>query len=386
MNVEPAEYKAVKGEWLCLLHKRQLAQSYVTRRKGLLIKPEVGPPAAIAPNSVVVREGTRQLVKDKDYLMDTISGTLCLGPTPSVSTNCEVEVDYQFSLRRIDSRIRTHDGRVIIRKGKSHLTSPLPPKLNPGEQRLANIFIDYHSNGKHPDVYPLKETSDSAQTLTVAERIPKTMAMLRSGEATKIVCWGDSVTTGGDASSPSTRYTTVFEQRLKRRFSEADIDVEVIAVGGSNSRQWLNPEKYPGNPGCNWQRIEDAAPDLVTIEFVNDSGFEPLVLNHLYADILSRLHRIGTEVILITPHFTMQSMMGFKTLRDKESRPYVFFLRGLASTNKLALADASSRWEHLWKEGLPYVTLLGNGINHPDDHGHAIFADELMKCFETAQE
>ena len=58
-------------------------------------------------------------------------------------------------------------------------------------------------------------------------------------------------------------------------------------------------------------------------------------------------------------------------------------LRKFAASHGLALADASARWEHLWKEGIPYVTLLRNGINHPDDRGHALFADELMRCFEA---
>jgi hypothetical protein len=63
----------------------------------------------------------------------------------------------------------------------------------------------------------------------------------------------------------------------------------------------------------------------------------------------------------------------------------VFALRDYAAKHNLALADASARWEHLWREGLPYVTLLRNGINHPDDRGHAMFADELMKCFDHEQ-
>ena len=47
----------------------------------------------------------------------------------------------------------------------------------------------------------------------------------------------------------------------------------------------------------------------------------------------------------------------------------------------IALADAAARWGHLWKEGLPYLTLLHNTINHPDDRGHRLFAEELWKCF-----
>lgn len=41
---------------------------------------------------------------------------------------------------------------------------------------------------------------------------------------------------------------------------------------------------------------------------------------------------------------------------------------GLKSTvkkNGIALADASLRWGHLWREGIPFSTLFFNDINHP---------------------
>ncbi len=40
------------------------------------------------------------------------------------------------------------------------------------------------------------------------------------------------------------------------------------------------------------------------------------------------------------------------------------------------------RVEELQDLGIPYETLLRNGINHPDDRGHAFFADELMRVLE----
>jgi hypothetical protein len=102
----------------------------------------------------------------------------------------------------------------------------------------------------------------------------------------------------------------------------------------------------------------------------------------VYGEIFRRLKPLGCEVILITPHFTRPPLMPLESLRDPDPLPYVVALRFLANREKVALADASSRWAHLWREGLPYVTLLRNGINHPDDRGHAIFAEELLRCFD----
>ena len=66
---------------------------------------------------------------------------------------------------------------------------------------------------------------------------------------------------------------------------------------------------------------------------------------------------------------------------EEDPRPYVHGLRQFAAKHNVAIADASLRWGHLVKEGIPYVTLLSNSINHPDDRGHEMFAQSLMDLF-----
>lgn len=346
--------------------------------------PGRGTPAqgAVDIGSIVVRHDGRVLEVGKDYVVHPVSGSLGIGPKASVAPNSPIMTDYTYSLRRLDSKIKKEDGSVEIRAGEPALTVPQPPALKLGEVRLANLFVDYGSDGTNADVYPVQEAADQAVTATTPGRIPRTLEKIASGKPVKIVCWGDSVTVGGDASSPEYRYSAVFARRLAAKYPGKPIEVETIAVGGSHSRQWLWPEKYPGREGCDWQRIVEAKPDLVTLEFVNDAGLSGETFEQVYAEILARVKALGAELILISPHFTKPEMMGFKTLREPERRPYVLALRDYAKKHNLALADASARWEHLWKEGLPYVTLLRNGINHPDDRGHALFADELMRCFD----
>ncbi|MCC6368657.1 MAG: SGNH/GDSL hydrolase family protein [Bryobacterales bacterium] len=385
----PAERACVRGETLKLaaVAPRTWVAGAVLPELAAYTHGKVPAPGAFDAASLVVRKGDVRLVEGKDYLVDKDWGTLGLGPDSRVAAEDTVMVDYCYSLRRVDSRIRLADGREEIRMGKSRLTRPEPPELREGERRLSNLYVPYFSDGKNVEEFPVEEGPEKAVTGTTRGLIPKTLEKLRAGQTVRIVAWGDSVTEGGDASSPAHRYQAVFGEMLRRQFPKASVEMITVAVGGSNSRQWLYPEKYKfpiaeAAARLQWGRVEAAKPDLVTVEFVNDAGLKAEEVEQVYGEILHRVQGLGAELILITPHFTRMPMMGFHTLRDKDARPYVLALREFASRHHIALADASARWEHLWKEGIPYITLLNNGINHPDDRGHLLFAEELIKCFE----
>ncbi len=345
---------------------------------------------ALDPESLIVRYKNRVLKKGKDYLFDPIWGRLGIAPKAEIPSNEFVTIDYRYSLRRIDSIIQKSSGKKEIRKGKSHISVSEPPGLKDGEKRLANLFLDYFCDCRNPDVFPIQETVELAKTMTTLGRIPRTLSKIRSSEPVRIICWGDSVTEGGEASDiKKTAYVPLFEKLLKDKFPKADIRVDKIAIGGSNSRQWLYPEKYRSHRPekqhllC-WERIVEAGPDLVTVEFVNDADKGDLIFDEVYADILNRVKAMKAELILIAPHFTYfpeEKDKYLDILRSEEKRRYVYNLIDFAQKNNLAIADVSSRWAHLWKEGIPYPTLLQNNLNHPEDRGHRIFAEELIKCF-----
>jgi lysophospholipase L1-like esterase len=385
MAVDGAQIIEVKGEKLQLSAQKPDSWKTGTRLSQIqTLGPGKGITAisSVDPNSIVVRFNGMLLSRGQDYLVDTCWGILGIGTQPRITTEDVVEVDYRYSLRRIDSYVVDANGNHVV-KGVSDLTVPLPPILAEGQKRVANIFVDYFSDGKTAEVFPITQLSDKTQT--TISRIPKTLAKLQAGQEVRIVCWGDSVTEGGDASSPENFYPAVFERKLKEKFPKALISVTAVAVGGSSSRQWLYPDEFkaPSRPeDCRWDRVVQGSPDLVTVEFVNDAGFTATEFERVYGDILNRCKIAGAEVIFITPHFTMPSWMGFNGLKENENRPYVKMLKQFADVQKVAIADVSTRWENLHKHGIPYVTLLKNGVNHPDDRGHLLFAEELFKCFE----
>ncbi len=361
-----------------------------TRLAGLSAR-DVNACGSLLPDSVEVRRASdgRLLKLGEDYLLDGAWGHLGIGPHSCVTTTEPVRATYRYALLRMDTIQLAPDGKVSLKAGTPHISAPVPPEADAGCLALAHVFVNYRDTSVHQhQLYPIAETAAQAVTATTPGRVPKALAKLKSGAPLRIVCWGDSVTAGGNASTPDKRYVDVFLAGLRERFPQAQLVATNISAGGSNSRQWLFPEKNPyrtlkgaASP-CQFQRILDFRPDLVTIEFVNDAGMSPAQVEETYSDILRRLQPLGTEVILITPHYTMLKMMGFANQTGQDRRPYVLALRKFAGEHQIGLVDASARWEHLWKEGLPYLTLLHNTINHPDDRGHRLFAEELWKCFQ----
>ena len=121
-------------------------------------------------------------------------------------------------------------------------------------------------------------------------------------------------------------------------------------------------------------------------QFVIRNGTQPLIWHkNPYA---SEVVNSSGNAIIHDPNFdwtgdnfVMPPWMGHPHPRGKETRSTVEVLRKVCAEQKVALADTSKRWEHLEVEGLPYTTLLVNGINHPDDRGHEMFVADLMAFF-----
>ncbi len=388
--VSPAHVIAVTDEPLMLSVDKSAGWAKGTRLKGCGAQ-DVNAYRSFVPGSLEIRKtkGGKRLKEGTDYLVDVSWGHVGLGTKSRVTANDTVFASYRYSMLRMDTIQVSAEGKASLKNGESHISTPVPPLADTGCIAIAHIFINYcDTEVKTDQIYMILETATQAVTGSTKGLIPKTLTKLRAGGSVKIVCWGDSVTAGGNASKPEFRYPDVFISGLCERFPLAKIDMENISAGGSNSRQWLYPEKYLYHDkpwqetGVTWQRIADAKPDLVTLEFVNDANQTPAIVKEVYSEILKRVQDIGAELILITPHFTMTQMMGFKDMRETEKRPYVLALREFAGKHNIALADASARWEHLAKEGIPYTTLLHNTINHPDDRGHRLFAEELWVCFQ----
>lgn len=340
-------------------------------------------PGCLQPGSLRVKQaaGDDALAYEegKDYLVDWAWCKVGRVADGGIQQGQKVFVDYQYRLGRLDTIALRPDGVLALVRGESRPTCPEPPALDPGARALANVLIWHDTEELGPGLIfpcgPPFPEPDDAERARRQGLVPKTLARLRAGQQVTVVAWGDSVTVGGDARPIETKaFPAVFAAQLRARYPQATITLVNAGIGGSSTNSRL--------AGLDADVLVHK-PDLVTIEFVNDCGLSPQQLEANWREAIGKIHAAGAEVLIITPHWTMPPWMGmsYSDMWGRDRRPAVAHMRKLAQDLNVGLADASLRWEHLAQEGLPYVTLLWNGINHPDNRGHELFAQELMTFF-----
>lgn len=325
--------------------------------------------------------------KGKDYDVEPLWSTFGRIAGGAIPEGATVYVDYTCGLYRIDSVSVDAKGEVTLLKGEPHNATPHPPLAPEGSTIIANIWVPGRIDKLVPDnLYPIVEPiyPDDLKPISAnppaSKLLPKSWAKIASGEPLHILAWGDSVTAGGQASDARHQYQQVFVDLLKARYPKSQPLLTTAGWGGRNTDSFLN--EPPGTQYNFDHAVIEPRPDLIVMEFVNDAYMTPEVLEQKYSYLLKRFQEIGAEWIILTPHFVRPDWMGEKSVRvEVDPRPYTAGVRQFCAKHQIALADASLRWGHLLKEGIPYTTLLSNSINHPDDRGHEMFAKAILELF-----
>ena len=364
-------------------------------RKGLPLNgvyaQECSTTGVLQPDSVIVRESqspnSMVYEPDKDYQLDPFWGSIGRLEGGRITEKQPVFIDYIYAKKRLDSVVKTKDNQLALRRGEPHVTNPSPPTLPDGDVRLANIFI----NGRiekltSENLFPITETEypepPSAKPTVAEQFIPKTMQKLSAGQKVRILAWGDSVTDAGYLPNPATeRWQEQFAVRLRKKFPQAEIELLTEAWGGRNTDTYRN--EPPGSPKNYAEKVLALKPDLIVSEFVNDAGMHGEYLDKRYSEILADFKEIGAEWIILTPHYVRADWMELESEKniDDDPRPYTKSVREFCAKNNVALADGAKRYGRLWRQGIPYSTLMLNDINHPNKDGMKLFADALMELF-----
>ncbi|MHB0998969.1 MAG: SGNH/GDSL hydrolase family protein [Armatimonadota bacterium] len=380
LPIDLPEKITVKSEEQVLEPKPEQYYGYVGAN---VLRKTYGPidqsrlPDVIDPASVKVysEPGSGTLYKDGvDYTLDPEWGGIWR-IDGSIPADAKVYVDYSVYLQRIDSVLLSKDGILYVKKGKSASISPEIPVQDKGSIRIANVYVPFRTSAiTESNIYPLpakKRVWQDFMKVSGKENLKNTLAMLKAGKHVNVVCWGDSVTQGGSPTSHDLCYVERFRKNLKEAYPQADINLINAGIGGSNTesrKAGFETEVLAYNP------------DLITVEFINDVGLGTDWIKKNWTDFVAKARQKNPKVefIFITPHHVKPSWMGqyFNSVQA---------MRDSAADHGAALADCANIWANLRSVGLPYETLLANGINHPDNLGHQFFYDSLMKLLAPSK-
>lgn len=203
------------------------------------------------------------------------------------------------------------------------------------------------------------------------DQLPRTLQKLKAKQPLAIALLGDSISTGCNASGWANvapfqpPYQDLLVLQLRQVYG-APVALTNFSVGGTDTAWGLS--MIP--------KVAETRPDLVLLAFgMNDAAGRaaPDYQANIRAmiDALAKVHP-ETEFILIA------SMLGnrdWTTLRQELFPAYRDALAQLRGP-RVALADLTSIWTTLLEHKLD-CDLTGNGVNHPNDFGHRVYAQVL---------
>ena len=206
-----------------------------------------------------------------------------------------------------------------------------------------------------------------------AEHLGGFRAKLRANQPVKIVLLGDSISTGADASAISKvapnqpGYPDLVAEGVKKRFG-TEVTLVNLSKGGMDSK---------------WGRGQVSAviaekPDLFLIAFgMNDAsgGRKPEEFAKITQEILQPVRAAHPEcaVLLISP---MTANREWNRSAPDLYPQYATALAGLTGPG-IATANVTATWTAIVSRKKD-LDLSGNGLNHPNDFGHRVYADVIL--------
>ena len=204
--------------------------------------------------------------------------------------------------------------------------------------------------------------------------LPRTEARLASGDSLTIGISGDSISTGLDASIKTSAppfqpgYPELVAAQL-RVLSNSDVQLRNRAVSG-----WS-----VANGVADLDALLAEKPNLIVVAYgMNDVGRRnPDWFLEQTKTLVDRIRAAApeTDVLLVTP------MLGNREWIHTPREMFAAYrdaIRGLVGPG-VALVDVTAVWDHLLnaKSDLDFT---GNGLNHPNDFGHRLYAQAVLRA------
>jgi lysophospholipase L1-like esterase len=205
-----------------------------------------------------------------------------------------------------------------------------------------------------------------------AAALPRVLRLLRARAPISIAVAGDSISEGYNTSGflAVPPFQPPYADRVVAGLHAAfgsRIALHNLASAGWTADQGL----------ADAARVGEVAPDLVIVAFgMNDSGYaSPADFAGNIAGIVEgvRRHAPDAEFILVSPMLPNPEWHYPVMVRFGEYRQV---LAALCAPG-VALADVTAVWAELLVRKSVY-DLTGNGVNHPNDFGHRVYADVIQ--------
>jgi acyl-CoA thioesterase-1 len=230
----------------------------------------------------------------------------------------------------------------------------------------------FHDHQFEVTYVPRDANWDAYRPTFAGERLSKTIEKLRKKTPLTIALSGDSISEGYNASEYTKTtpfmppYPTLIAAQLEQTYG-GKVTMHNRAIAGWSSGQGLKEI----------DNLLKDHPDLVIIAYgMNDvGGRNPEAYKANIKGMLARIHEVNpaTEVVLVS------TMTGNPDWMATPAEMFPIYRDALASLEGpgVVLADVTAIWQRLLKRKR-HVDITGNGVNHPNDYGHRVYAQAIL--------
>lgn len=314
------------------------------------------------PDKIVsVTSATREIQYevDRDYVFDQPTGTLRLPPGSRIP-------------------FKTMDELYPL------MTSDLPKIARQQGDKTRGVFFDNDAGYHRLQAEVLYDFSPGQWKGPTPEftgdALPRVLNKLRSKQPVKIFLSGDSISAGYNASQFTHAkpgcppYGELFALALEQHYGSR-VTFKNYAVGGWTAGRGLK------------QAVEEPLgaekPDLMIVAFGMNDVFarDAAAYQKNIRGIMDAIHKDSPE----TEFLLVASMVGNAEwgMPMEQFSNYRDALKELCGPG-VALADLTAIWEELLRHK-SFYDLTGNGVNHPNDFGHLVYAQAILSLLVEAK-
>jgi lysophospholipase L1-like esterase len=195
----------------------------------------------------------------------------------------------------------------------------------------------------------------------------KTVSDLKNGCNVAIVAFGDSITAGF---AVRRGFPSFWREMLQQKYPEARLEFINSGISGDTTEDGL--------ARLDWA-VLSYEPDLVTINFgINDCvlglGLDEFEMN--FVEMVRRIRAGPDSEILLLSSQPLETPPYDKLVLD-----YYQTIERVASEMDVGFVDVYEAWMERVRSGTPLGSMIISGLDHPNEAGYRIIAEELMKLF-----